>query len=483
MTPQGAVTRHTTQVAIVGAGPAGMAAAIELARAGAKVTIVDEGARAGGQIYRQAPAPFATSAGPAASHAVGHSPGHERGAALLAALAQTDVTLLSGATVWDASPRHLAFEHNGAAHVLTCERVVLAPGAYDLCLPFPGWTLPGVITAGAAQVMVRGFAIAPGTRALVAGTGPLLLPTVTALLSAGVTVVAAVEANGKGARLRAGLGMLRSKARMREAFYYLHALDQHAVDYRTGWAVVRAEGDDAVTAATIARIDKDGRVRAGSEETLAVDVVCTGYGLLPSIELARLLGCATRWVPVRGGHLPTHDADMQTSVPGVFVAGEIAGIGGADVAIAEGSIAGMAAARSLGLTVADGARRVRLAQRARTKERKVSDALLAAFAIPAGLYDLADDDTIVCRCEDVPLRQLDAVGRVFGSDLRSLKMGSRAGMGPCQGRICQAAIWMLARRRLGSSETPIPCPSVQVPIKPVRVATMLVTGPSAGVER
>jgi len=464
--------RLEAQIAVVGAGPAGLAAAIEAARAGARVVVVDEGHRPGGQIHRQPPAAFAAPSG------AGH--GHGRGSALLAELAASGVAVVSGATVWDASPRHVAFERDGAAGVLSCERLILAPGAYDLCIPFPGWDLPGVITAGAAQVMVRGFRVAPGTRALVAGTGPLLLPTITALLSAGVEVVAALEANGRGARLRAGLGLLRSPARLREAFRYLRALRAHRVDYRLGWAIRRVHGDGRVERATIARVDRRGSPRPGTEEDLEVDVVCAGFGLQPSIELARLLGCAMRHEPVRGGWLPVHDSAMQTSVPGVYVAGEIAGIGGGEVAEAEGRIAGIAAARSLGLQAPDAGRRLRAATRARARERAASDALLGAFAPPPGLYDLADDATVVCRCEDVTLGRLRETARVFGAGLRSLKMGSRAGMGPCQGRICQHAVWMLAQRQFGSTERPMPCPVVQVPVKPVSVATMLATGPHAG---
>ncbi len=465
--------RHAAQVAVVGAGPAGLAAAIEAARAGARVVVVDEGYRTGGQIYRQMPEGFG---GQHDEHG-SHSPGHAKGAALLAEFAGFGIEVLARATVWDAARGRVSFEQAGEAHVVDCERLVLATGAYDRCVPFPGWTLPGVITAGAAQVMVRGFAVEPGVRALVVGTGPLLLPTVTALLSAKATVVAACEANGRGAAMRAGLGMLRSGARLREAFYYLRALRKHRVDHRFGWGIVRAEGDvSGVRAAVIARLDGEGRVVKGTEQRHEVDVVCVGYGLLPSIELARVLGCEMHHVPVRGGWLPVHDASMETSVDGVFVAGEIAGIGGADVAAAEGRLAGIAAARSLGLgDGADCERRARAAQRVRAKERAVSDALLGAFDVLPGLYDLADDQTIVCRCEDVTFSALRECARVFGGDMRSLKMGSRAGMGPCQARICQTGVHALAQRRLGGAAGVMPCPVVQVPVKPVSIGTIVAT--------
>lgn len=464
-------TTHDTDVAIVGAGPAGLAAAVEVARVGLRVALVDEGARPGGQIYRQSPQRFHAAHD---SHA-GESPSHRRGATLLAELNRHQVAAFHGATVWDAKPQRLAFEQQGVAHVLNCRRLILAPGAYDLCVPFPGWTLPGVITAGAAQVMVRGFLLKPGTRALVAGTGPLLLPTVTSLLRAGVQVVAALEANPRSAQLRAGLGMLRSCARLREAWHYLAALRKHRVDLRLSWGVVRAEGKPDLCGAVIAKLDAHGKVVPGTEQRVEIDLLCTGYGLLPSIELARLLGCDVHHVPVRGGWLPKHDQDQQTTVPGVYVAGEIAGIGGSDVAVAEGQIAGLAAARSLGSAAPDAAARLSAAQRQRAKERKVSDALLGAFPVPQGLYDLADDATTVCRCEDVSFAQLRETARVFGADLRSIKMGSRAGMGPCQGRICQSAVFGLAQRRCGARDAVMPCLVAQVPVKPVSVATMLAT--------
>ncbi|MCK5945057.1 MAG: FAD-dependent oxidoreductase, partial [Planctomycetes bacterium] len=163
-------------VGVVGAGPGGMAAASRLAAAGLRVVVLDEGQRAGGQIYRQLPV------GAEGANQIPEPPSHDHGHELIHTFEAAAVQRVHGATVWDAKPGRLWFEHEGRSKLLRCERIVLAPGAYDRCIPFPGWTLPGVVTAGALQVMVRGFGVVPGRRALVVGSGPLLLPTVTSLL-------------------------------------------------------------------------------------------------------------------------------------------------------------------------------------------------------------------------------------------------------------------------------------------------------------
>jgi thioredoxin reductase len=443
---------------IVGAGPGGMAAAVALAEAGLRVAVVDEGPRAGGQIFRQLPEGFVGTA-----HRR-EPPSHRRGHELLHALGRRPVRMEPGATVWDAAPGRLWFERDGASWLLRCRWIVLAPGAYDRCLPFPGWTLPGVITAGAAQVMVRGFAVRPGARALVAGTGPLLLPTVTALLSAGVEVVAALEAAPRTALLRALPGVLRSGARLREAWFYVRALLRAGVRLRCGWTVFAAEGDGCVQRAVIGRVGRDGRPRRGTARAIDVDVVCAGFGLVPSIELAQRLGCAVHRDPVRGGHCVTVDGRMQTSVDGVFAAGEICGIGGAEAAIAEGRLAAAAI-----IAQRDGRPLDARLIRARDAQRRAADALLAAFVPRPGLLELADARTIVCRCEDVTLLQAREAAALFGASARGIKMGCRAGMGPCQGRICMPHLQALAAGR----DVPADPPVVQVPVKPVRTSTLL----------
>ena len=453
----------TADVGVVGAGPAGMAAAAELARGGLDVVVLDEGQRAGGQIYRQM-----VDGGDA--HAVAEPPSHAVGHELLTDFGSTAVRLISGAVVWDAQPGRLWFERDGRSRLLRCREIVLAPGAYDRCVPFPGWTLPGVVTAGALQVMVRGFGVVPGRRALVVGSGPLLLPTVTSLLAAGVKVVAALEASSRWRAVRAAPAVALHAARRREASWYMRQLWRAGVQLRWGWTVFACEGDGRVQRAVIGRVDARGRPRPRTRRTIDVDVVGAGFGLVPSTEIALRLGCEARFDAARGGHIAVVDRQQRTSVADVYAAGEVCGIGGAEVAMAEGVLAAASvlAART-GQSVANGPiERVR-------RERRAADSLLRAFAPLPGLNQLALPDTIVCRCEDVTRLRAEQAAAVHGASMRAIKVGCRAGMGPCQARICGPQLQALAT---GNAALPMDQPVVQVPLKPVRAATIL-AAPSA----
>jgi thioredoxin reductase len=444
-------------VGIVGAGPAGLAAATALAAGGLSVAVLDEGQRPGGQIFRQLPEGAPASVAP-------EPPSHDAGHELLGAAARARIDVQNGAVVWDAAPGRLWFEQGGTSRLLRCRHVLLAAGGYDRCVPFPGWTLPGVTTAGAVQVMTRGFGIKPGERALVAGSGPLLLPTVTSLLGAGVRVVAALEASPRLRVLRALPAVLGSADKRREAWWYGKQLRSAGVRLRWGWTVWACEGDGAVERAVIGRVDRKGRPR-GAARVIDVDLVAVGFGLVPSIELGLLLGCASRFDPIRGGHCLVVDREQRTTVAGVFAAGEVCGIGGAPCARAEGELAAAAilqAERSLPVSEA--------LRRRVAAERRAADALLSAFAPLPHLSNLARPDTIVCRCEDVPLREARQAAALHGTSLRAIKLGCRAGMGACQGRICTPMLQALANARPGQ---PADLPSVQVPVRPVRTATML----------
>ncbi len=446
-------------VGVVGAGPGGMAAATGLSRAGLRVVVLDEGARAGGQIYRQLPEGAAATAG------IAEPPSHDHGHELIHSFEGVPVTTLHGATVWDAKPGHLWFEHEGRSKLLRCERVVLAPGAYDRCIPFPGWTLPGVVTAGALQVMVRGFGVVPGKRALVVGSGPLLLPTVTALLGAGVEVVAALEASSRWRALRAAPGVIGNAARRREAVWYMKQLWRRGVKLQWGWTVFACEGDGKVQRAVIGKVDAQGRPRRGTERTIEVDVVGAGFGLVPSIELGLRLGADSRYLAERGGHCLVVDERQRTSAQGVYAAGEICGVGGAEVAAAEGALCAAAILEDLRGEAVDPA-----LLRAAHAERRAADAMLRAFAPLPGLNELARPDTIVCRCEDVTRLSAQQAAEVHGDSMRAIKLGCRAGMGPCQARICGPSLQAMAT---GDGARVMDRPVVQIPLKAVRAETIL----------
>ncbi len=453
------------EVAIVGAGPAGMGAARVLGHHGVDVLILDEGQRPGGQIFRQPPREFHGS--------VRHDhvpPSHEQGKALLADVDVSSARVQCGVTVFDARPGQLWLEAGGCASRVQADHLLLATGAMDRSLPFPGWTLPGVITAGAAQVLVRGNMVKPGSQAVVAGTGPLLLPTATALLSAGVKIRALLEANRFSRLLRALRGVAGHRSRRREATHYARLLLRHRVRMRTSMAVFAAHGDKRLEHVVVGGVDASGRPLGGTEREVQADLLCVGFGLLPATELAACAGCEMRYHAEGGCWVPRHDADLETTVPGIWVAGEICGIGGAEVALAEGELAGLAIARRLGRPVE---RELARARRRRGRERRRAEALLQAFPVLPGLYDLAGEETVVCRCEDVTLGQVRRAAALCGADIRSMKMVTRAGMGPCQARICHPILAGLLESRLGGRECPTPCASVQTPTRPVSVRCVL----------
>jgi D-hydroxyproline dehydrogenase subunit alpha len=380
-------------VVVVGAGPAGLAASVHAAEAGASVLLVDAGPRLGGQIWRHRGRPPR----PARRWA-------ER-------LSRSDARRLFGATVVDAVAKDAVLvEQEGRGCWVRYGRLVLATGARERFLPFPGWTLPGVLGIGGAQALVKEGARFDGLRVVVAGTGPLLAAVAATLVAAGARVAAIAEQAPLSRLLRFGDALGRRPRRVLEALGY--GIQLLRVSYRTGCWVRAAEGRGRVERVTLT----DG-VR---ERTLPCDVLACAFGLVPNLELGRLLGCATE------GEALLADEAQRTSVPGVFAAGEVAGVGGTGYALATGALAGLAAAgRPLPPAL----------KRERKRERAFAASLAEAFALRDELRALARPETIVCRCEDVPL------GRLLPyASLREAKLQTRLGMGPCQSRVCGPAI-------------------------------------------
>lgn len=426
-------------VAVIGAGAAGVAASVVAARSGCRVTLIDVGDQPGGQYYRGADMSSLPRAG------------------LDYAALAGDLDRLVAANAVDYRPRTTAYaleragqgllvrtrgddRHRDNVGILRAGTVILATGAFDRPLPFPGWTLPGVMTGGGAQSLVKGQHVLPGRRVVVAGTGPFLLAVAASLLEHGADVAAVVEANdpvvGSVRQLRglaSGLGKAGDLSR------FIATLARHRVPYLRRHRIVEALGEGRVTGVRIARVDSNWRPISGTERIIECDAVSVGFGFVAQLDLAAQLGART----VRGadGGLAIEvDDDQATSVPGLLAAGETTGIGGVEAARVEGLVAGATAAvmsdRASALTPA-ALERVR---REVARWRRFAAGLHATFPVRDGWADGVRDDTLVCRCEEVSVSRVREAVALGARDARTVKLLSRAGMGWCQGRMCAAAV-------------------------------------------
>ncbi len=452
-----------TEVVVVGAGPAGLSAAVQASMAGALVTLVDEYPRPGGQYFKQPPAAFRLLD----RSAMGRD--YQSGLELMSRLEKGGIQLLTDTLVWGAfQPGELEIYRRGECERITAARVVVAAGAYDRPVAFPGWTLPGVMTAGAAQSLLKSQWVLPGSRLLLVGSGPFQLPVAAQLVKAGATVVGVLEASRVGGWLKQVPAVWRHLDKVAEAKDYVGTLLKARVSMMYGWTILEARGKDRVQEAVITQVDEDWRPVAGSEKVLEVDTICLGFGFVPSLQLPRLLGCDSRWVPDLAAWVTGCDGDQRTSVPGVFVAGETAGIGGHDVAILEGAVAGVKAAADLGKVSADEAeKRLSKVRGDLKRHQEFADFLNRTFSIKPGIYDLIRDDTPICRCEEATAGEIARVAREWNGSLRTIKQLTRAGMGQCQGRICGPIVAQIAARESGRPVEELGVDTPRPPIKPI----------------
>jgi thioredoxin reductase len=316
-----------TELAVIGGGPAGLCAAIEAARRGVEVTLIDENHQAGGQLFKQIHRFFGSE-----EHLAGIR-GITIGDMLLEEARKLGVKTLLNTVAWGLFPdRTVGVTSSERAQTLEARQVVIATGAIENSLSFPGWTLPNIMGAGAAQTMVNVHRVLPGTRVLIVGSGNVGLIVAYQLLQAGAEVVAVVEA------LEGISG------------YQVHAskIVRMGVPILCRHTITRALGTTCVEKTEIAEVDASFRPVPGTERMLEVDLICIAVGLRPLAELAWMAGVRFVYQPALGGHVPVHDASMQTTLPGVYVAGDVSGIEEASSAMEEGRMAGIATSLSLG---------------------------------------------------------------------------------------------------------------------------------------
>ena len=495
----------STAVVVVGAGPAGMAAAVQLAEAAVPVTVLDTYPTPGGQYHRRlAPgldrgcdAPVSGSSRSSGSSEPSGSSVPASADPVVAAfshhLAAGTIDLRSAMTIWTATveegatPFVLQLAGPGGTEVagsptLRAASVVLATGATDRVLPFPGSDLPGVLTVGGAQALLKGQGVRAGERMVVAGSGPFLLPVAAALAEVGTEVAAVAEAQPLATIARHAPVGWQHRATLVEGAGYAARLLRHRVPLLDRTAVTAARGDGQVEEVTLSRLGPDWAPVPGQDREVAVDAVAVSFGFVPQVGLAALLGCAITPDPVWGDPAVTVDAHQSTSVPGVFAAGELTGVSGAPGAAAEGALAGLAAAHGLGaIDTAALKERGRLHRRDRARQQAFAAALGRMYARQDGWVAWLTDDTIVCRCEEVDHATIRrAIVDLEAADLRSVKLTTRCGMGMCQARMCGDAVaTLVAHHRdeppsdLGALSTP----TVLAPVPLRRLAALATSEP------
>jgi len=398
-------------VVIIGTGPAGLSAALSAAAAGAPVLLLDNNPRLGGQYWR-------TFTEDTDQEQIQHFD-LETGLILINAVkARKEIEVWSGAQIWSASHQEgintLRVIYNGVEKIINTKNLVICTGAYDRTLPFPGWDIPGVMTPGG-----------------------------------GGSVLELLEANKSRRWLLSPLTLLENVSKMKEAFYYIKTISAGKVRARFGQAVVAAHrGDNGeLESVDIAVINRNFEIK--KIRNVKCDVAAIGWGFTADTSIAGALGCK-QVIAKDEGVVVSVDKDQQTSIPGVFAAGEITGIGGSDLSMAEGVIAGLAAAKYVGCDV----NVLKVHRKRRAKKQRFADALIKSYPVKAGWKSWLNDQTVICRCEEVDLSDLKhAIEELGATDSRTAKLLTRCGMGLCQGRVCGRSVVDLVASEIKISPT------------------------------
>ncbi len=457
-------------IAVLGAGPAGMAAATQAAQRGARVVLLEESPAPGGQVYRSPPTGFVIPA----------DADSREGDALRAALMQSGAEVRTGCRVWGvgggplvpqgeaSTPFRLdALGADGVPFDVTARALVLCTGTHERIIAFPGWTLPGVLGLAAATILLKAQGVLPGQRVVVAGAGPLLFAVGAKLLKAGAEVAAVVDLATRGEWLRALPALAARPDLLARGAAWRAALTLAGVPVLNGHRVLAAEGEAVLRAVRVVRLD------GTDAQAIEADALCIGHGLVPATEATRAFRAAHRYAAEEGGWVPVLDGDRRTSIDLLYAAGDGSGVRGAAAAPASGRLAALAALHDLGMLDATAHNAARaIPAREFTRAARVGSAMARMMALRPALVTVVAPETIICRCEGTTRAQIDAALDDGATDMNQVKQYTRCGMGPCQGRLCGETAAEIVAARVGGREK-AGFATGRLPLRPVPMEALL----------
>lgn len=451
----------THDLIVIGAGPAGMAAAATAASHGLKTLLLEEQQGPGGQIYRNV-----TGIAPSVANMLGSD--YRHGESVANCLANANVEAQFGCTVWDvARDLTVTAQKDGKSFQARAPQLIAATGAMERPSPIPGWTLPGVLNAGAAQIALKSSSAVPSGRVVLAGAGPLLLLVACQLLDAGVSLAGVVETAPFRNRWRALRHLpwaLGAPAYLAKGMRMLWRLHRSAVPMFSGATSLHAEGTSRVHALAF--------TANGVKRALDADVVLLHHGVVPNTQLTRLLKVDHDWNATQLAWHPRVDGWGQTSLPGFRIAGDGAAIAGALAAESSGTLAALGAARALGKLDEDVCERfARSARKELAMQLRIRPFLDALYRPPQWLSE-PSDDTLVCRCEEVTAGQVREMARLGCQGPNQTKFFSRCGMGPCQGRLCGLTVTQILAHEQGKSPEEVGAYHIRAPLKPIPLGSI-----------
>jgi NADPH-dependent 2,4-dienoyl-CoA reductase/sulfur reductase-like enzyme len=440
---------------VIGGGPAGLAAAALAARAGVQTVLFDENPGVGGQIYR------GITTTPVGNRSV-LGDDYWAGAALAAEVKASGAAIVTGATVWSLDPtRTVGVSIAGQARLIQAGRVIVATGSLERPFPIPGWTLPGVMTAGAAQTALKAQGLVPDGRTVMAGAGPLLWLLAAQLLRAGARVEAILDTMPRVNWLRAAM----------------HLPDFALSPYRSKGMALLREVKAKVPVIRVDRVEAHGKDRltevvfgtSAGERRMKTDLLLLHQGVVPNVNLALAAGVEHRWNSRQLCFEPVVDDEFATSVPGIAVAGDGAGIAGGTAAAERGRLAAIAAVTAL---KADASVPQRQTLRQKLAREEMGRAFLDTLYQPAPAFRQPVGDTIVCRCEEVTAKQVRDTADLGCEGPNQMKAFLRCGMGPCQGRLCGLTVTELIAAQRESTPAEVGYYRLRPPVKPITLAEL-----------